>query len=38
MVSRKAGFPKALKAFFKEEGVPYAIVADGAKEQVRGES
>ena len=38
MVSRKAGFPKALKAFFKEEGVPPAIIADGAKEQVRGES
>lgn len=38
MVSRKSGFPKALKAFFKEEGVPPAIIADGAKEQVRGES
>ena len=37
MISR-ASFPKALKAFFKEEGVPPAIVADGAKEQVRGES
>ena len=38
LISRKSGFPKALKAFFKEEGVPPALVADGAKEQVQGES
>ena len=38
MVSRKSGFPKALKAFFKEEGVPPAIVADSAKDQALGES
>ena len=38
MVSRKSGFPKALTAFFKEEGVPPALVVDGAKEQVKGKS
>ena len=37
-MTSRSGFPKALKSFFKDEGVPPAIVADGAKEQVKGES
>ena len=38
MKTRKDGFPQALKSFFKEVGVPPALIADGAKEQVQGES
>ena len=38
MIIQKSGFPKALKAFFEEDGFPPALVADGAKEQVQGES
>ena len=38
MVSRKGGFPKALKAFFKEKSVPPPLVAEGATKQVQGES
>ena len=38
MASRKSGFPKALKSFFKDEGLPPAIVTDGSKEKVQGES
>ena len=38
MKTRKEGVPHALKEYFKNVGVPKAIICDGAAEQVQGES
>ena len=37
-MQRRSELPKALKHMFKTVGVPDSIVADGAREQVKGES
>jgi hypothetical protein len=37
-MKRKAEVPQAFKTFFREVGIPEALVADGASEQISGES
>ena len=37
-LKRKAEIPLAMKSFFKDVGVPDTLVADGAPEQIAGES
>jgi len=38
LLRTRSEFPQALKHFFKRNGVPHSLIADGAKEQVKGES